>query len=94
MWIHASPEKSTVSRYESLKQVEKSTGRTPKELESGPELPPLMVDAWQAYITLSSYTYQEIESYIRLTGHELGPWEVEAIMKLAKYREVTPKWPK
>lgn len=93
MYIHAAPDKSTISRYETLKQVEKSTGKTPRELETGPSLPELMTEAWEAYLALSSYTYQEIESYIRLTGHELAPWEVQAIMKLAKFREVTPRWP-
>jgi len=91
--MHSCPEGSSVSRYETLKQVEKSTGRVPKELENGPRLSDDHADVWQAYISLSEYTYSEIESYIRLTGHELECWEVEAIMALAKYRGVEPKWP-
>ena len=93
MWLNSCPEGSTVSRYETLKQVEKSTGRTPKELENGPRLSQEHDSVWQAYTSLSEYTYSEIESYVRLTGHELDCWEVEAIMALAKYRGVEPKWP-
>lgn len=93
MYIHAKPEGSSVSRYETLKQVEKSTGRTPKELESAPQLSDNHRDVFEAYMALSEYTYGEVESYIRLTGNQLASWEVEAIMVLAKYRGVEPIWP-
>lgn len=93
MYMHSRPEGSSVSRYDTLKQVEKSTGRTPKELQNAPKLSQDHDSVWQAYTSLSEYTYSEIESYVRLTGHELDCWEVEAIMALAKYRGVEPKWP-
>lgn len=94
MYIHSKPNGSSVSRYETLKQVEKSTGKTPKELESAPCLTGEHSDAWQAYTSLTEYTYAEIDSYIRLTGHQLDWWEVKAIMGLAKYRGVEPTWSK
>lgn len=93
MYIHAKPASSSVSRYDTLKQVEKSTGKTPKELEAAPALSGEHSDAWQAYTSLTEYTYGEIDSYIRLTGHQLSGWEVKAIMGLAKYRGVEPIWP-
>lgn len=93
MYIHDRPENSSISRYETLKQVEKSTGKKPKELEAVPILREEHGGVWQAYTSLSEYTYGEIESYIRLTGHELDCWEVEAIMALARHRGVQPKWP-
>lgn len=92
MYVHSKPEGSSVSRYETLKQVEKSTGRTPKELEAAPQLSEVHADAFEAYMALPEYTYAEVESYIRLTGKQLSSWEVEAIMVLAKYRGVEPTW--
>ena len=92
MWLNSCPEGSTVSRLDTFRQVQKSTGRTPKELESGPKLSSLHNGAWEAYLALTEYTYAEIESYIRLTGIELEPWEVEAIIALAKHRGAEIKW--
>ncbi len=93
MYMSASPEGSSVSRYETLKQVEKTTGKRPAELDQEPTLSDAHNDVFEAYISLAEYTYSEIDSYIRLTGNELASWEVEAIMKLARYRGVTPVWP-
>lgn len=93
MYIHSRPEGSTVSRYETLKQVEKSTGKTPTDLLDCPELSSDCFGAWSAFNSLVEYNYREIESYCNLTGNELACWEVEAIMTLAKYKEVTPVWP-
>lgn len=93
MYMSAAPEGSSVSRYETLKQVEKTTGRRPSELDQEPELCEAHNDALEAYIALAEYTYSEIDSYVRLTGNELASWEVQAIMKLAKYRGATPVWP-
>lgn len=93
MYIHAYPEGSKVSRYDSLKQVEKSTGKTPPDLLNAPPLSPELEPTWDAYVSLPKHTYQEIQSYISLTGAILFPWEVRAIVKLAKYREVKPIWP-
>jgi hypothetical protein len=92
MWLNACPEGSTVSRLDTFRQVQKSTGRTPKELD-GPKLSSLHDNAWQAYTDLTEYTYSELDSYSRLTGNELEPWEVEAVMALAKYRGAEPRWP-
>jgi len=76
-----------------LKQVEKSTGKTPPDLVNAPTLSDCHNDVWKAYTNLSVFTYQEIDAYIRLTGLLLTPWEIEAIMRLSQYRESEPKWP-
>jgi len=88
MKMHSAPEGSSISRYDTLKQVEKSTGRTPPELRSAPSLSNLHQYAWEAYTSLKEYTYTELDSYMRLSGYELDCWEVEAVMTLAKYRGV------
>lgn len=93
MYIHAYPEGSKVSRYDTLKQVEKSTGITPPDLVNAPNLCPELDTAWTVFTTLTEHTHQEIQSFITLTGEMLFTWEVRAIVKLAKFREVTPKWP-
>ena len=89
--MHSAPEGSSISRYETLKQVEKSTGRTPPELRNVPSLSNLHQYAWEAYTSLKEYTYTELDSYTRLSGYELDCWEVEAVMTLAKYRGVQEK---
>jgi len=93
MWIHSAPEGSDVSRYDSLKQVEKTTGKTPPDLVNAPTISADHDDAWNAYTSLQTFTYAEIEAYERLTGVKLDTWEVNAIMKLSKYRGASPKWP-
>lgn len=92
-YIHSKPEGSTVSRYDSLSQVLKTTGKTPAELRDAPSLPIELQDLWEAFTTLTKFSYTEIANFISLTGRDLEPWEVKAIVKLAKYREVTPTWP-
>jgi len=92
-YIHSRPEGSTISRYESLRQVQKTTGKTPIELQQGPDLPLELQDTWDAFNSLTEFTYTEIHNFVSLTGQDLEPWEVKAIVKLAKYREVQPTWP-
>jgi hypothetical protein len=93
MYIHSRPDGSTISRYETLKQVEKSTGKTPPELKDPPKLSNLHNDVWQVYVSLIEYSYQELNAYTQITGNCLHNWEIKAIIELSKYREVTPTWP-
>jgi hypothetical protein len=92
-WLHSYPEKSTVSRYQTFKQVEKSTGREPPQLRDRPPFSGVLNNAWEAYNSLTEYTFSEIESFMRLTGHDLQFWEVQAIVKLASFKEAKPIWP-
>jgi len=91
-WINAYPEGSKISRLDSLKQVEKSRGVTPPELLNAPQLSWKHDDCWKAYVSLKDHTWQEVESYMRLTGHILDQWEIQAIMTLAKYKDQEPTW--
>lgn len=93
MYIHAYPEGSKVSRYDTLIQVKKTTGKSPKELQEAPNLGLEAEHAWNVYTSLSEHTFTELQNYMNFTGDELLPWESKAIVKLAKYREVTPSWP-
>ena len=93
-YIHSKPKGSEISRYATYKQVEKSTGKTPKDLLNAPTLREELVDLWKLFCELPEYTYSELEAYGRLTGITLSPWEVDAIIKLNKYRgEELNKWP-
>ena len=92
-YIHGRAEGSTVSRYESLQQVQKTTGKVPQELKEAPPLRLELQDTWDAFNSLTEFSYTEISNFINLTGRDLEPWEVKAIVKLAKYREVQPTWP-
>jgi hypothetical protein len=93
MWIHSHPEGSDISRFETLKQVEKTTGVTPPDLLSAPTLSVDHDDAWKAYTSMQTHSYAELAAYEQLTGVKLDPWEVSAIMSLSKYRGAPPKWP-
>lgn len=92
-YIHGKAEGSTVSRYDSLRQVQKTTGKAPQELKDSPPLGLELQDTWDAFNSLTEFSYTEIFNFISLTGRDLEPWEVKAIVKLAKYREVQPTWP-
>lgn len=92
--MRSKPKGSEVSRYDTLKQVEKSTGKTPAGLLDVPELQPEHAQAWELFNKLGQHSYQEIDAYCRLTGNFLSAWEVDAIMTLTKYigEEIT-RWP-
>jgi len=92
--MRSKPKGSEVSRYDTLKQVEKSTGKTPAGLLNGPILRREHADAWDIFNTLAEHSYQEIESFGRLTGNFLSAWEVDAIMTLSRYiGEDLSRWP-
>lgn len=74
-------------------QVQKSTGKTPKDLENTPTLGVEFDYALKAYKELTVYTWQELESYMRLSGNQLDSWEIEAVMTLAQHRDEVPQWP-
>jgi len=84
--MNSYPEGSSISRYDSLKQVEKSRGVTPPELQNAPQLSWEHQDCWRAYVSLKEHTWPELESYARLTGEVLDSWEVKAIMELARHK--------
>jgi hypothetical protein len=96
------PDKDGVPQREHLLEVERQTGRTPLALE-GPDFPELLDHVWSAFLSLNTsrgqgysgplpLNYQEIESWKRLTGSLLSPWEVKAIMRLdAIYLRVVSK---
>jgi len=88
------PKGSEVSRYDTLKQVEKSLGRKPEALQNAPELRSEHRNAWDVFNRLGECSYQEIDAYVRITGDELSGWEIEAIMRLNLYRGIEEKqWP-
>jgi len=85
-YINEHPEGSKISRYQTLKQVEKARGVTPPELLNAPSLSWQHDDAWVAYTSLKQHTFAELESYMRLTNKILDWWEIEAIMELSKHK--------
>ena len=80
------------TKLEHLEQVERQTGRTPKELE-GPDFPISLEYLWSAFFSLSSartsgfsgpnpITYQEIKAWKELTQTPLSARDVEAVKRL------------
>ncbi len=92
-YISASPEGSSVSRYDTLKQVEKSTGKTPKDLLNTPELSVYHENTLEVYNALTTHTWQELKAYMDVTGNQLEWWEAESVMALAKHKDEVPTWP-
>ena len=79
--------------YDHLKQIEKQTGKTPRELQELPEFPEELSYVLYVFQKMSkqrqvgfngplSLSYQEMESFIRLTGTRVSRREVEAITEL------------
>ena len=92
-YINACPEGSTVSRYDTLKQVEKSTGKKPKDLLNVPELSIHHENSLAAFNALTVHSWQELQAYMGVTGNMLEWWEVQSVMGLAKHKDEVPKCP-
>jgi hypothetical protein len=88
------PGKDGLSQREHLEQVERQTGKRPKELD-GPEFPELLSHIWSAFTILNgsrsigfngpnSISFGDIKAWMELTDTPLTAFEVEAIIKLDK----------
>jgi len=87
------PDDNGITQREHLEQVEKQIGHPPKELVNPYDPPSLLMHVWSAFCNLSlartaglngpnPITYQEIESWMRLTGTPLEPYEIEMVKRL------------
>ena len=91
-YLHATPEGQTVSRYDQLKQVEKTLGAEPNSMVKVSDLPESAYNAWRVFCELISnvgsenITYSELAAYCALTGDELMNWEIKAIMTIKHSR--------
>ena len=92
-WAHKSDEKTGVSLYDTMKQVEKSTGKTPVGLLNAPKIPKDTRHLWQLFNQLDIITYTELDAYQRQTGDDLAPWELDVIMGLNLISKSEPKCP-
>ena len=88
--MHARPEGSKISRYDTAIQVEKTLGRPPIELQAMPDMPNECAPVWETFTRLSSCSYTEIKAYIDLTGDILQRWEIGAIIGLDNIRKNPP----
>jgi hypothetical protein len=75
-----------------LVQREKATGQRETKLDEG-RIPPACLELWNVFLDLHSkrraaffgvspLCFEDIESYQRLMGITLTPWEVETILAL------------
>lgn len=83
---------SRASKRDHLNKVWKQTKRKPAELENVPELPKELEYLWRWYKQLQSripLTWQEIESWSKLTAWVPTPAESETLKHLdAMYRSI------
>lgn len=86
------PDKDGVTERQHLEQVEKQTGRRPKAL-NGPEFPSGLEYIWSSFFEASKgrssgfsgpnpLSYQELESWMRLTQTPLTPRDISVIKRL------------
>ena len=84
-YIHATPKDQKVSRLDTLTQVEKTLGRKPDALKS-PELIDESVPTWNLFLKLPVINLSEIKFYSELTGENIQPWQVEALLNMNKLK--------
>jgi hypothetical protein len=85
-WAAGYDKGSTVSRVSNLRQVAKSLGRNPKELDDQPQLREELLYLWEIFVSLKNassgaISYNEINSYMSIYG-KLSTFEVDVIRKL------------
>jgi hypothetical protein len=85
-WAAGYDKGSKVSRIANLRQVAKSLGRNPKELDNEPELRQELSYLWELFVSLKNassgaISYNEINSYMSIYG-KLSTFEVDVIRKL------------
>lgn len=91
--MHSCPDGSTVSRYDTYKQVEKARGSC-IELVNAPRLPGECQEAWRLFSQMPQVSYTEIKSYMELTGDTIAAWEIDLIIGFELVRRSEPKWQK
>lgn len=71
-----------------LLQVQKATGKVPRELAEFPELPEPVAYLWRWFWEAKGagpLTYAEIKSWSELTATPLAPFEAQALMELDRH---------
>ena len=79
------PKGSKVSLRKHLQQVQKTTGKVPRQLAEVPELPESAAYIWHWFWELKGsqpLTYTEIKNWSELTATPLTPFEVQALVEL------------
>jgi len=74
-----------VSLRKHLQQVQKTTGKVPRQLAEVPKLPESAAYIWHWFWELKGsqpLTYTEIKSWSELTATPLTPFEVQALVEL------------
>lgn len=83
-WIHSCPNNDSISRFDSLSQVKKSTGIDPPGLAC-PDLDQNLFFAWDAFQNIGyDLNWQTLKAYIDITGESLSRLEVSAIQRFAR----------
>ena len=88
------PQEDGVALIEHLRLVEEKTGRTPQALLDAPALPEGCEELWRVFRELSDcrawpfgpqrITFADIDSFQRVTGIVLKPWELKAVRRADK----------
>lgn len=81
---------STLNRIDTWSTISERTGKRIDWIEDRPELPDEIGYLWNWYAEImhgtEKLTWQAIDAYQRVSGNEMEPWEVEALMKIEAQR--------
>ncbi len=91
-WASGYDKDSKVSRIENLRQVEKTLGRKPKELQAAPVLRDELAYLWLMFVRLKNasgeaISYTHIKDYMEMFG-ELTLFEIDTIVELDQAQRV------
>jgi hypothetical protein len=85
--------KAKTSQRKHLEQIAKTLGKKPKELELSGSVPKGLGYLWRWYSEHLQWStplsFQELESWCRLTHTELSNFETEVLMLLDKFRRTS-----
>lgn len=89
-WLNSPISKdSNLTRYDHLTNIAKQTGEDPPELTDGPDLPEVVSYIWEWFLELhtsreagKALSFNELESWARLTGRHVMTWEINAIKRM------------
>ena len=90
-WANSRPEGSKITHLESMRQVQKSTGQTPKKLAEQPILDDCLLPTWYAYCDIlqgnEKITLRDIKAYCDVYDDPLDQWQIKAILSLDTVRQ-------
>lgn len=89
-YAHGYDKGASVKRIEIWERISERRGRRVEPLANKPTLPDEVVYIWSIYLDVrrgcEKLSFQELDAYQKLTGADLTPFEVDALMTIDAQR--------